>query len=196
MSIPFFPATLALVTEQATQLSLWGGAVEGMCHRKGILENILVAPCFKIWLSYVTFLLTQLGFFYCPLLWNHGFNNFILQSNNKRNLLFVTLAPQCVTEVVYQRAWNQDVSWKLNLAAWWRTLSRIRILSWSRVPSNLLQKNVIIDLEVLKTAACPSPHKNSTALIKFEKILHLMALKPLRINASFALHNFCNALRF
>lgn len=99
-------------------------------------------------------------------------------------------------EVVYERAWNQDVSWKLDLGAWWRTLSRSRILSWSRVPNNLRWKNVIIDLEVLKAAACPSPHRNSTTWIKLEKILHLMALKPLRINPQFALHNFCNALRF
>lgn len=51
-----------------------------------------------------------------------------------------------------------------------------------RIPSNLLQKNAIRALEVLKTAACPSPHENSTTLIKLEKILHLMALKLLRIN--------------
>lgn len=55
MSLPFFPATLALVTEQAKRMSLWDGAVEGKCYRKELLENILVGPCFKIWLSYVTF---------------------------------------------------------------------------------------------------------------------------------------------
>lgn len=48
MSVPFFPATLALVTGQATQMSLRDGAVEGKYHRKGLSENILLGPCFKI----------------------------------------------------------------------------------------------------------------------------------------------------
>lgn len=41
-------------------MSVQGGEVEEMYHRKRRLETILVAPCFKIQLSYFTFLLLGL----------------------------------------------------------------------------------------------------------------------------------------
>lgn len=141
-------------------MSMWDAAVEEMYCRKSHLEKILVGPCFKIWLSYVTFLL--LRFFNAPYFGILDLFILCYKATIKNFLLFVTLTPQCVTEVVYQRAWAQ-CSRRCLLETWPSSLmedsdsSRSRILSRSRGPDNLLQKNTIIDLEVFKTPACPFP---------------------------------------